>query len=85
MSTIAAKRENTQSENSTSLLSAADCARICQISRRSWFRLVAGARVPACVRVGALPRWRYEDVDLWIRWNCPSRKEFETRKESEVC
>jgi len=85
MSKAVTKRENVESVNSASLLSAADCARMCRISRRSWFRLVAGAKVPASVRVGASPRWRREDMELWIRWNCPSKRNFEERKEAELC
>ena len=65
------------------LLRAADCARLCGVSRRTWFRLAGSARTPASIRLGASPVWRREDLDLWISWNCPSRKEFESRKESQ--
>jgi predicted DNA-binding transcriptional regulator AlpA len=63
------------------LLSAADCARLCGLSRRTWFRLAASAKCPACVRVGCSPRWRLSDIKQWIEWGCPSSKEFEARKE----
>ncbi len=69
--------------SSQTLLRAADCARLCGVSRRTWFRLSASARTPACVRVGASPRWRRGDMELWIGWNCCSRQEFEARKQAE--
>ena len=62
------------------LYSAADCARMCGINRRTWFRLVAAGKTPACVRVGASPKWRRKDLELWIRSDCCSRHEFESRK-----
>jgi predicted DNA-binding transcriptional regulator AlpA len=67
------------------LLRAADCARLCGVSRRTWFRLDASARTPASIRLGASPVWRREDMDLWISLGCPTRKEFEARKENEKC
>lgn len=80
MAKTATKQENIES---ASLLSAADAAKMCNVSRRTWFRLSASARTPACVRVGASPRWRREDLGLWIGWNCCSRQEFEARKQAE--
>lgn len=73
----------TATKTNTVLLSASECAKMCGISRRSWFRFSASLKTPACVRVGSSPRWRREDLELWIGWNCPDRKEFEARKEAE--
>lgn len=67
------------------LFRAVDCARLCGISRRTWFRLVANFKTPASIRLGGSPVWRREDLDLWISWNCPSRKDFEARKETQSC
>ncbi|MFC1633650.1 helix-turn-helix transcriptional regulator [Planctomycetota bacterium] len=80
MTKAVTRRRKMESGVEAVLLRAADCARLCGVSRRTWFRLSASARTPACVRVGASPRWRCEDLELWIRWNCPPRKEFEARK-----
>lgn len=77
-----AKEKVIQPSNETQLLSAADAAKMCRISRRSWFRLNASARVPACVRVGASPRWRRGDLLDWIRWGCCDRQEFDVRKQT---
>lgn len=85
MNSTKTKEKNIQSANEATLLSASDCARMCRISRRSWFRLSASAKCPACVRVGASPRWVREDLLDWIRWGCPSLQEFQARKEAEQC
>lgn len=79
MAKTATNQENIES---TSLLSAADCARMCRISRRSWFRLAASARAPACVRIGASPRWRRKDLELWIALGCPDQKALETMQQA---
>lgn len=75
------KEQRTQPVNEAILLSAADCARMCGISRRSWFRFSASLRTPACVYVGASPRWRRNDIERWVSMGCPNRKEFETFKD----
>ena len=77
------KDQRTQPVNEAIILSAADCARMCGISRRSWFRYVASGKTPACVRLNNNPKWRREDIELWIRWNLPTRREFEARREAE--
>ena len=74
------KEKSINSTNEMQLLSAADCARICRISRRSWFRLVSSGRVPACIRVGASPRWIRKILEEWISMGAPDRKTFEAMK-----
>ncbi|MFC1739247.1 helix-turn-helix transcriptional regulator [Planctomycetota bacterium] len=76
------KEKSITSTNETQLLSAADCARMCGISRRSWFRFVASAKVPACVRVGASPRWVRKTLERWIELGCPGRKTFEAMEKA---
>ena len=83
MSKTVTRQSDVDSLNQAALLRAADCARLCGVSRRTWFRLAASARTPASIRLGASPVWRREDVELWISWNCCSRQEFEARKQSE--
>ncbi|MHC4461854.1 MAG: helix-turn-helix transcriptional regulator [Planctomycetota bacterium] len=77
------KEKSIQSTNEAILWSAAQCAKMCGISRRSWFRLNASARVPACVRVGASPRWVRKTLEQWIAMGCPDRRTFEAMKEGE--
>ena len=76
------KEKNIKTTNQTILLSAADCARICGISRRSWFRYVASGKTPACIRLNTNPKWHREIIELWIRWGCPVRETFEAMQQS---
>jgi len=64
------------------LLSAADCAQMCGISHRSWFRYVASGVTPACVRLNNNPKWRRSDIEKWISMGCPDRKTFEAMKDA---
>ena len=73
--------QNVVQKDELQLLSAADAAKMCRISRRSWFRLNSSGRVPSCVRVGGSPRWRRTDLESWISKNCPDRKSFEAMRE----
>ena len=79
------KKQKEKAVTNQVLLRAADCARLCGVSKRTWFRLAASARTPVSIRLGASPVWRRKDLDLWISWDCPNRQEYESRKESEKC
>ncbi len=69
--------------NTCQLLTAKDAAKLCRLSKRSWFRLSSAGRIPKPVRIGGSVRWRQSDIELWFSMNCPDRKEFEARKEAE--
>lgn len=73
-------RENTNQE--IQLLTAKDAAKICRLSKRSWFRLSATGRIPKPVKIGGSVRWRLSDIELWLSMNCPNRQEFEARREA---
>ena len=77
------KSDNSTQICETILVSASDAARMCGVSRRTWFRLAASAKVPSCVRVGSSPRWVRTTLESWIAMGCPSRREFEARMETE--
>src|SRR5689334_20649504 len=49
-------------------------------SPASLFRDDAAGRIPAALRIGGSKRWRYADVVAWVEMNCPSRAEFEARR-----
>ena len=73
------KSQRTQAVNEAMLLSATDCARMCGISRRSWFRLCSFQKTPPSIKVGGSRRWRKDHVELWIELRCCDRKEFLAR------
>lgn len=49
------------------LLDAAELAKHLGVKRRSLLRLVADGRLPAPVRYGGLPRWRWGTIRDWQR------------------
>jgi predicted DNA-binding transcriptional regulator AlpA len=83
MKRTAKEKTHLEQVSQTVLYSAADCARMCGLSRRTWFRLASSARTPACVRVGASPRWVRKTLEHWIALGCPDRRTFEARLEAE--
>jgi len=75
--------ENMVQVEGLELLSAADCARMCHISKRQWFRLNSSGKIPAPVRIGGSVRWRQSDIEHWLDLCCPDRQTFETVKGSQ--
>lgn len=58
-------------------LPAADAARLCGISRASWFKLRAADRVPAPIRLGGCVRWRVDELHAWLDAGAPPRPTWE--------
>jgi len=59
------------------LVTAEEAARLCGVSRATWFKMRAADRVPAPVRLGGSVRWRTDDLRRWVDAGCPSRESFE--------
>lgn len=55
---------------------AIDAARLCGVSRATWFRLNSAGRIPAPVRIGSVPRWRVEELRAWLEAGCPTRERW---------
>ncbi len=72
-----------RTDRNIQLLTAKDAAKICRLSKRSWFRLSAAARIPKAVKIGGSVRWRLSDVEQWLEMGCPNRREFEARQGAE--
>jgi predicted DNA-binding transcriptional regulator AlpA len=77
------KENSIKTENQKLLLSATDCARMCGISSRSWFRYVASGKTPACIRLNNNPKWNRKVIELWISMGCPDRTSFEALLQKE--
>jgi len=71
----------TKKENQ--LLTAKDLAKILSTSVRSIWRYQSSGRLPKTIKIAGAIRWKKSDIDLWIAMNCPSMKEFQTRKEAQ--
>ena len=70
-------------ETDVRLLTAKDAGKLCRLSKRSWFRFNSCGRIPEPVRIGGSVRWRHSDIQKWLEWDCPSRKEFNSRMEAQ--
>lgn len=77
---------NTRQTNQTSqkLLTAQAVGAKLSLSKRAVFRMRSAGLIcsPVKVGVGAI-RWRQSDIEQWIALGCPSKSEFEARKEAE--
>jgi predicted DNA-binding transcriptional regulator AlpA len=65
------------------LLDAEYASALSGISVIQWWRMHAAAQVPECIKIGRRTLWRRSDVEKWIAWGCPSRKEFTARMGAE--
>ena len=56
------------------LIDALECARLCGVSRVTWFAWQASGAIPAAVlRRGRVVRWSRQEVERWIAAGCPAR------------
>jgi len=56
------------------MITAAQVARMLQVSLRTLWRMRSAGDLPTPLRVGAAVRWRKEEIIRWIADGCPSRK-----------
>ncbi len=54
------------------------------MSLRTWRRYDSSGRCPRGVTIGGRKFWRQSDIEQWVAWGCPDRKEFEARMEMEA-
>jgi excisionase family DNA binding protein len=52
------------------LLDVNDVARLLHCSPRHVYRMADGGLLPAPVKLGALVRWRHQDIDTWLAGGC---------------
>ncbi len=76
----------TQESNQTTekLLTAQAIAEKLSLSKRAVFRMRSAGLICSPVKVGAgAIRWRLSDIEEWISWGCPTKKDFEAMKKAE--
>jgi excisionase family DNA binding protein len=61
------------------LITAAELARMLQVSTRTLWRLRSAGQLPQPVQFGGSVRWRLEEVQKWIAEGCP----FSQARENE--
>lgn len=72
-------------KQSAQLLTAKALAKILSTSVRSIWRYRSSGRLPETVKIAGAIRWRQQDIEQWIALGCPSKSEFEARREAEQC
>ena len=66
------------------LLTAKAVGDMLSLSKRAVFRMRSAGLICSPITVGAgAIRWRQSDIEQWIALGCPSKSEFEARKEAE--
>lgn len=76
---------NEKSNQDCQLVSAKKLAKILSTSVRSVWRYRSSGRLPEIVKISGAIRWRQSDIEKWIALGCPSKSEFEARREAEQC
>ena len=64
-------------QESTTMLTVHDVARMLCCSARTVYRLADSGRVPRPVKLGALSRWPRETIERWIAQGCPRANQEE--------
>jgi excisionase family DNA binding protein len=62
------------------LLTVKEVAWLLDCSPRSVYRLADAGRMPSPVRVGRLVRWRWGEIESWIKADCPAVRSVGARR-----
>ena len=74
----------TQTQVTEKLLTAQAVGVKLSLSKRAVFRMRSAGLICAPLKCGqGAIRWRLSDIEKWIALGCPSKSEFEVRKETE--
>ena len=65
------------------LVDSVEAARLCGISRTTWWSLHSSGRVPAPVRLGRRTLWRADELRRWTEGGCPPRERWLAEEETE--
>lgn len=65
------------------LIAAGEAAALCDMSRSAWYKLVASGKAPRSVKLGALARWRRNELESWIAAGCPPREKWDAMNTME--
>lgn len=80
----AAIEKPSENETSASLVNAVEAARICGVSRTTWFKLRAAGRIPSPVRLARRVLWRVEELHQWIAAGCPTLHQWQRLRDQKA-
>lgn len=58
------------------LIGVDEAARLCGVSRATWYRLLNGAKIPLPHKIGGRRLWDAKELRLWIDSSCPGQKRW---------
>jgi predicted DNA-binding transcriptional regulator AlpA len=59
------------------LFTAAQAARLCGVSPRTWYTWDAAGKIPQAIHIGRSAFWRPETLRDWVAAGCPDRETWE--------
>jgi predicted DNA-binding transcriptional regulator AlpA len=59
---------------------AKEAARLCGVSRATWYKLRKAGKVPRPVRLGRRTIWRVDELREWMDSGCPALMKWEAMK-----
>ena len=62
--------EQSNEQDRPLLITAAELARLLQVSTRTLWRLRLAGELPEAVRLGGAVRWRLDEIKKWIAGGC---------------
>jgi predicted DNA-binding transcriptional regulator AlpA len=62
------------------LVDAREAARLCGVSRATWWALHSSGRVPLPVRLGRRTLWAAMELTAWTESGCPPRDRWQAMK-----
>ncbi|MHC4477709.1 MAG: helix-turn-helix transcriptional regulator [Planctomycetota bacterium] len=74
---------NERTTQTCQLLTAQAVADRLSLSKRAVFRMRSAGLICAPLTVGrGAVRWRLTDIERWIAWGCPTKKDFEAMRQA---
>ena len=62
------------------VVEAVQAARLCGVSRATWYSLRKAGRIPRPVRIGRRVLWRIEELREWMAAGCPPCSRWDAMK-----
>ena len=58
------------------MVRAEEAARLCSISPRMWYSMIATGQAPPSIKLGGARLWRVDVLRKWLKLNCPPIHKF---------